>query len=164
MVEALASLPPDVHLSIVGEGPERHALERLARRLGVADRIAWHGVVPGAASLATAFDLLVLSSRAEGTPVVLLEAMAAGTPIVATRVGGVPDVVSDADALLVEADDPRGLAAAVAATLTDPAAAAARAAAAMRRVEQSFAVDQWLARVESVYAAAIRGTAAIGRS
>jgi glycosyltransferase involved in cell wall biosynthesis len=163
MVAALALLPPDVRLSVVGSGAERFALERLAGQLRVADRITWHGVVPDAASLVTAFDVVGLTSRAEGTPIVLLEAMAVGTPVVAARVGGIPDMVSDAEALLVEPDDPRALAAAVAATFADPAAAAARAAAAMRRVEQSFAVEPWLTRVESVYAEAMRANGRIGK-
>jgi glycosyltransferase involved in cell wall biosynthesis len=160
MIAALAVLPHDVRLSILGGGAGRSALERLARRLGVADRITWHGVVPDAANLVTAFDVVALSSRAEGTPIVLLEAMAAGTPIVATRVGGVPEVVSDREALLVDADSPRALAGAVAATLGDPVAATARAAAAGRRVEQSFGIGLWLGRVDAVYEAAMRNARA----
>jgi glycosyltransferase involved in cell wall biosynthesis len=156
MIRALVALPPTVRLSVLGDGPRRHELNRLADELGVSERIVWYGVVPDAARLAAAFDVVVLSSRAEGTPVVLLEAMAAGVPIVATRVGGVPDVVSSAEACLVEPNDPAALASAIAATLADPTAAATRAAAARQRLAESFALGPWLARIDDVYARAMR--------
>jgi L-malate glycosyltransferase len=157
MLRALALVPDDdVRLSVLGSGAERERLELLARRLGIERRVAWHGVQLRAAQLATAFDAMVLSSRAEGTPIVLFEAMAAGTPIVATRVGGVPDVVTDAEATLVPADDPGALAAALRAIRSDPAGAAGRAAAARRRLAQEFATTRWLERIDAVYAAAMR--------
>ena len=70
-----------------------------------------------------AFDVFVLSSRTEGTPIALFEAMAAGIPVVASAVGGVPDVVSSREALLVNPEDPAALAAAITETLENPAAA-----------------------------------------
>jgi glycosyltransferase involved in cell wall biosynthesis len=154
MIRALARLGVDVRLSVIGGGPERPALQRLAENLGVNARVTWHGVVSDAARLLTAFDVVALSSRTEGTPIVLLEAIAACVPVVATRVGGIPDVIGDGEALLVEPDDPAALAAGVAATIGDSEAAASRATAARRQVADRFAVAPWLARIDAVYAAA----------
>jgi glycosyltransferase involved in cell wall biosynthesis len=136
---------------MVGDGPELDSARASAARLGVAGRIAWPGLVPEAGRLLPAFDLFVLSSRTEGTPIVLLEAMAAQVPVVATAVGGVPDVVGAAEALLVPPDDPAALAAAIGAVLADPAGARAKAAAAGRRLASEFAVEPWLERYEGVY-------------
>jgi glycosyltransferase involved in cell wall biosynthesis len=136
---------------MVGDGPELASARASAARLGVAGRIAWPGLVPEAGRLLPAFDLFVLSSRTEGTPIVLLEAMAARVPVVATAVGGVPDVVGAAQALLVPPDDPASLAAAIRAVLADPEGARARAAAAGRRLASEFAVEPWLERYEEVY-------------
>ena len=155
MVHAMARLA-GVALSVLGDGPQRDALHAECERLGVSGRITWHGMVPEAARLTPAFDALVLSSRTEGTPMVLLEAMAAGVPVVATRVGGVPDVVSESEALLVPSDDPAALAAAIDALRRDPAAARTRADAARRRLHEERGVEHWLTQYESVYDAAIR--------
>jgi glycosyltransferase involved in cell wall biosynthesis len=152
LVEALPHLSDQrVHLCMLGDGPDRPLLEERARALGVADRIAWQGVVPEAARLFAGFDAFVLSSRTEGTPIVLFEAMAACAPIVATTVGGVPDVVGGDEAILVPASDPRALAHGIDAVRTDAAAAARRARAARIRLEERFGVQPWLARYEQVY-------------
>ena len=82
---------------------------------------------------------------------VLFEAMAAGIPIVATRVGGVPDVVSPAEATLVPASDPLALGAAVRTVFGDGAAAQARACRAGERLQREFGVGPWLARYEAIY-------------
>lgn len=103
-----------VSASVIGDGPLRGRLEARATELGIPRSVRWHGAVPGAARLFRAFDVLVLSSRTEGTPVVVLEALAAGVPVVASAVGGVPDAVAGARARLVPPDDPRALAQALA--------------------------------------------------
>jgi glycosyltransferase involved in cell wall biosynthesis len=145
----LTDLP--VVASVVGDGRGRPALEQLAARLGVGDRVRWLGNVAEAARLFAAFDVFALSSRTEGTPIVLFEAMAACTPIVASAVGGVPDVVSPAEALLVTADDPAALAQAIRSVHADPAAAAYRARLANERLASDFGPGPWLERYERIY-------------
>ena len=142
--------------AFVGDGPAAASLRSRAAALGLEDRVRWCSRVDGAAALLPAFDAFVLSSRTEGTPIVLFEAMAAGVPVIATRVGGVPDVVSPVEALVVEPDNPAALAQALRATLADRGGAAARAAAARTRLEREFAVGPWLERYEALYRDVIR--------
>lgn len=152
LVDALALLRDlPVVVSVLGDGAERAAAEARAAALGVADRLRWHGVVHGAARLFAGFDVLALSSRTEGTPMVLLEAMDAGVPVVATRVGGVPDVVGDAEALLVPPEDPRALAAALRRVFEEREPARARAAAARRRLAREFGAEPWLTAYAELY-------------
>jgi glycosyltransferase involved in cell wall biosynthesis len=138
-------------VSFLGDGAERTALGSRAAALGVTDRITWHGVVPDGASFFRAFDVLVVSSRTEGCPMVLFEAMAAGVPIVASRVGGVPDVLSSTEALLVGSNDPVALAEAISAVHRDRETATARAAAAHDRLQAEFRLAPWLTRYEALY-------------
>lgn len=151
-VSAMAKLRhPTALLSLVGTGREEPGLRALAERLKLHDRIRWHGSVPAAGDLMAAFDVFCLSSRTEGTPMVLLEAIAAGVPVVATRVGGVPDVVSGEEAVLVPGEDPVALAAAVDQTLAAPAEATARARRARQRLETGFGMESWLDRYQALY-------------
>ena len=97
-VQALALVRqrhPQARLLVVGDGPDREALARAAATLGLADAVHLVGVVPNTelSLWYSAADLLLLASSREGWPNVLLEAMACGTPVVATRVGGVPEIV-----------------------------------------------------------------------
>jgi glycosyltransferase involved in cell wall biosynthesis len=153
LVDALAHLADvaDLAVSVLGEGDQRSELCARARERGVEHRITWHGVVPDAGRLLRAFDVLVLSSRTEGTPMVVLEAMAAGVPIVASRVGGVPDVLSSADALLVPSEDAAALATAIREVHDRPGGARGRADSARRRLDTEFALAPWLARYEAIY-------------
>ena len=146
--------------SIVGDGRERPAVTARAEALGVADRVRWHGAVPDAGRLMAAFDVFVLSSRTEGTPIALFEAMAARVPVVATAVGGVPDVITAAEGLLVPGEDPAALAAAIDTVLTRPEAAVARAAAAAERLERVYSATTWLDRYDELYASvqSVRGS------
>jgi glycosyltransferase involved in cell wall biosynthesis len=138
-------------VSVAGDGSERVTLQARASALGLAERILWHGAVPDAGRLFAAFDLFVLSSRTEGTPLVLFEAMAVGVPIVATHVGGVPGVVSPAEAALVRPDDPLALAAEIRDVYRNPTAAQRRARAARARLERDFGIAPWLDRYEAIY-------------
>jgi glycosyltransferase involved in cell wall biosynthesis len=156
LLAALAQLRMPWQASVIGDGPDRPALERQARAHGIEDRIHWHGVRDRADRLYGAFDVFVLSSRTEGVPLVLFEAMAAGAPIVAARVGGVPEVLGEGDALLVAPEDPAALAAAVAGVHADPHGARACAQRAARILAERFDADRWLERYEDVYGRAAR--------
>ena len=98
-LEALARMP-GARLLLVGEGPQASRLRRLARALGVSDRVRFEGHVdqPALARYYSATDALVLASRREGWANVLLESMACGTPVVATGVWGTPEVVTAPEA------------------------------------------------------------------
>jgi len=151
-VEAMLQVDrPSVTTVVIGDGAQRAELEERVRSTGQGDRFRFMGTVNPAAPLFRAFDLFVLSSRTEGTPIVLLEAMAAGVPLVVTAVGGVPDVVGDDAALVVPPLDPASMAEAVQSALADPLAAQARVEAATRRVETEFSADLWLDRHEALY-------------
>jgi glycosyltransferase involved in cell wall biosynthesis len=150
-VDALSSITDRVIQGVIlGDGPERET--EAARAESIApSRFVWLGSVPDAARHFAAFDLFVMSSRAEGLPMVLLEAMAAGIPIVTTSVGGIPDLLSPAEGVLVPPENPRALADAIRATLDDRTGALARARAAQQRQQAEYDVGPWSARYEALY-------------
>ena len=142
---------------VVGDGPERPALEALASDLGIGDHLRWAGAVPEAGRLFSAFDVLVLSSRSEGTPMVLIEAMGQGVPVVATRVGGIPELIDGHDeAWLVPPEAADLLSNALRACFSDPSQAAARAQRARARIERELDVASWIRLHENAYEAARR--------
>jgi glycosyltransferase involved in cell wall biosynthesis len=151
-LEALAELTDlSWSASIVGDGSERRRLERMCSRLRLGRRVTFHGQVDDAAGRLHAFDTVVLSSRSEGTPMVLLEAIAAGVPVVTTAVGGVPDVIGPGEGLLVPPERPTALAQAIRNVQAHPAAAKQRAEAARVRLAVEFGPERWLARYEEIY-------------
>jgi len=126
LFQALAQLReafPGLAVRLVGEGPERAALEAQAHELGVDDRVEFVGYRPQdeIRRYLRETDVFVLPSFAEGVPVVLMEAMAAAVPVVATDIAGVPELVEHgASGLLVAPGDADALAAAIAQLLSDP--------------------------------------------
>ncbi|MDR2187948.1 MAG: glycosyltransferase family 4 protein [Azonexus sp.] len=99
-IKVMPMLPSNVELIIAGAGPERLALETLAKQLSVQDRVRFAGQLPNAdlKEWYSAADALVLCSSREGWANVLLESMACGTPVIATNIWGTPEVVSSPDA------------------------------------------------------------------
>jgi glycosyltransferase involved in cell wall biosynthesis len=94
-VGGLAARHPDIHLDIIGDGPERADLQALAIKAGLTDRVSFHGYLgqPEIRGLLAKADMFVMTSLVEGIPVVLMEAMAAGVPVVAPRITGIPELV-----------------------------------------------------------------------
>jgi len=146
---------PGARLVLVGDGPCRADLEEQARALGVAPFVTFAGFRAPADAFLAACAVLVQPSFTEGMPNAVLEAMAAGKPIVATRVGGMPELVLDGQTgVLTPAGDPHALAAAIVALLEDPGRAGRLGLAAAERARTLFAIDSMCAAIEAVYGTA----------
>jgi glycosyltransferase involved in cell wall biosynthesis len=141
---------PEAHFALVGDGELRHDLEQRVRELGLADCAHFFGWRRDMAAVYGDLDVVVNSSRNEGTPVALIEALAAGRPVVATAVGGTPDLLGGGRrGALVPPGDPEALAAAIAAALREPSPQ--RAEEARRYVMEHHSVDRLLADVDALY-------------
>jgi glycosyltransferase involved in cell wall biosynthesis len=139
-------------LCMVGDGPDRPQLEQRAHELGVIRETLFLGYQRDVAPLYSAFDALVLPSSNEGTPVSAIEALAAGKPVVATRVGGVPDVVRDGeDGFLVDTGDTEGLADRLAQLARDPALRRRMGDEGRTRVLPRYAVDRLVDDIDQLY-------------
>ena len=154
LLAALALLPDrSWTASVVGDGPLASSLRARWSAQG-GNGVQWHGVIDRVARYLGGVDCLVLSSRTEGTPIVLLEAMACGVPVVATAVGGVPDV-AEGVALLVPAGDPRALADAITRVRADAELRRRMAEAGRQRIAERYAPDGWFRRYEGIYQAVL---------
>lgn len=142
---------PDLTLTIVGDGPDRPALEALAAPMGKAVQFTGSLSQDDVAAQLAMCDALVLPSFAEGVPVVLMEAMAAGLPVVATRVAGVPELVEDGvSGLLVPPGDRDALGSALLAIARDPERRTRMGQAGRARVVLDFDIRReaaWLGRM-----------------
>jgi glycosyltransferase involved in cell wall biosynthesis len=148
----------DACLCLVGDGPDREEVEELAHDLGVVRDCLFLGYQHDVAPFYAAFDALVLPSANEGTPVSAIEALAAGRPVVATRVGGVPDVVRDGvDGFLVEPGDVAGLADRLAQLAADPERAREMGDAGRTRVRDRYSVERLVDDVDRLYRELLAG-------
>jgi glycosyltransferase involved in cell wall biosynthesis len=144
----------DACLCMVGDGPDREYLERRAHELGVVHDTLFLGYQEDVAPFYAAFDALVLPSGNEGTPVSAIEALAAGRPVVATRVGGLPDVVRDGeDGFLVEPGATGELADRLARLASDPKLRKRMGDEGRARVLPRYAVDRLVDDVDRLYRA-----------
>lgn len=150
---ALRERMPDVHFVVVGDGELRASLEALASELGLGGCLTFLGWRSDIERVYADLDLVVLSSRNEGSPIALIEAMASGTNVVATAAGGVPDVVRHGETgLLVNPDDPAALSASMEELLrADSGRRAAMAAAARDDAFERFGIDRLLADIDRLY-------------
>lgn len=146
---------PGARLTIAGDGPARGALERLARRAGVEEAVEFPGwISPGAvADLIARSTVVVVPSRwEEAFCLVALEAALGSRPVVATRVGGLPEVVADTvTGLVVPPEDPDAIAQSVLALLRDPSSARALGSAAAERASRLFGFPRYLDAYEDLY-------------
>jgi len=140
LIRALAALPAgSFEAVIVGDGPDRDAVEAEIRRLGLDGSVRLTGERGDVPALLAGSDVFVLSSRSEGLPVSVLEAMAAELPIVASNVGGLAELVVDGESgILVPPGDPESLAGGLRRLIEDPELRRGLGAAARARAEASF--------------------------
>lgn len=143
---------PELRFVVVGDGPERGSLERLAEDLGVG--AVFLGLRPNheMPDLLAAMDVVVCSSKREGMPLAVLEWMAAGKAIVAPRVGGIPSMLEDGkEAVLVPPEDDGALAEGIARLLDDPEERRRLGVAARRRQREDFEFESTVTRIEQLY-------------
>ncbi len=147
----------EVQAVVAGDGPMRGRLEQLCWRLGLADTVEFAGYQTNVAEVLGRADVMMLLSRREGLPMVLLEAMAAGVPVVATCVGGVPEVVADGvTGLLVEPGRPDQAATAVARLIGEGQLAHCLGQAGRRHVTSRFSLDRVAAQYLQLYRRVMR--------
>ncbi len=141
-----------VCLLVAGTGPFRSAYEAEVRRLGVSDVVRFLGFRSDPARLFAVSDVVVLPSVAEGFGLALAEAMALERAVVATRVGGIPEIVEDGvSGVLVPAASPEDLGDAILALLKDPERRRELGLAGRARVEQHFRFETMMRRYEGLY-------------
>jgi glycosyltransferase involved in cell wall biosynthesis len=163
-VHLLRALPaivdafPGAGLALAGDGPQRRALEEEARRLGMEERVEFLGQRRDVGRFLAALDLFVQPSLYEGFGLSLLEAMAAGLPVVASRVGGIPEIVDDGESgVLVPAGEPGALAAAAIALLRDPGRARVMGETAALRARERHSIATEASRVDALYTRVLKG-------
>jgi glycosyltransferase involved in cell wall biosynthesis len=141
----------DILVVVVGDGPERATLERVAADAGLEDRIRFLGQRDDARDWLAGCDAYVNSSISEGISLTILEAMAAALPVIATRVGGTPEIVDESCGRLVPARDVAALAAALGELASDADARRRLGEVARRRVETRFTIERMVAEYRNVY-------------
>ncbi|HEY6258138.1 MAG TPA: glycosyltransferase family 4 protein, partial [Xanthobacteraceae bacterium] len=157
LIEAMALLGREgreVSATIVGDGPDRAAFAAQVRTLGLTDRVQFVGAKPARAGFALG-RLLVVPSLAESLPYIVLEAAAAGIPFIATRVGGIPEILGPDSAELVPPDDPAALARAIDQALREPAAKRAAGMRIQARVRDVFSTKAMTEAVLAAYGDAL---------
>jgi glycosyltransferase involved in cell wall biosynthesis len=143
---------PNVKFLVVGDGPLRAHMERLAAQLGIADNVFFTGWQKDVPAYLDMFDVLCISSRWEGFPFLLLEAMTSKTPVVATRGGGIPEMVEDGKTgLLVPPASPAALAQGIIKLITNKGRAQEMGEASKKRVQQQFSIAQMINQYEKLY-------------
>lgn len=142
---------PLARFLIVGDGPLRTELELHAQELGIQNRVIFTGVRRDIPAILSSLDVLVSSSLWEGIPVSLLEGMAAELPVVATRVGSVPDVVTEETAILVPPSDPTAIAQSCVMLVNDSELRQRMGQAGLKRVSSHYSIDAMIDRTTALY-------------
>jgi sugar transferase (PEP-CTERM/EpsH1 system associated) len=153
---------PDAHLVLVGDGPLLSELQALAEKLGVAQAVHFAGYQPSSAPYLQAMDVFALTSRSEGMPQAAIEASATTLPVVASRVGGLPELIEDGvTGALFPVGDTDALASHLCRLLTDREEARRMGQAARERAVSRFSVSRMAREYHDAALAIIRDRAAI---
>lgn len=153
----LANAIPELHLLIIGDGPDGHSLKNLAARLGLGGRVTFTGYRADVERLLKAMDLYAQPSRSEGLGISALEAAASGLAVVASRIGGLPEAVLDGQTgLLVDPGNAGALAMAILTLMKDGELRARMGARGRQMVETRFSLEGMIARTASLYVETFR--------
>jgi len=158
LIEAVRQLARDgrsVSATIVGEGPDRARFERQVAELGLQNKIHFVGAKPARQAFALG-RMMIVPSRAESLPYIVLEAAAAGLPMIATQVGGIAEIFGPDAGMLVAPDDPAALARAISQALQDRGARHSATLRLQARVRASFSADAMTDAVIAAYREALR--------
>jgi glycosyltransferase involved in cell wall biosynthesis len=148
-----------VTATIVGDGPDRETFVAQANQLGLTTSVSWTGAMPARSAFARG-RIMVVPSRAESFPYIVLEAAAAAMPMIATNVGGIPEIVAGSAVKLVMPGDAAALAERILATLADPDGARAAALGLRELVAARFTVQAMASAIETLYGVAAARAAA----
>jgi glycosyltransferase involved in cell wall biosynthesis len=161
LIEACSALPADTSLVIVGDGPQREALEALVATHGMQDRVCMAGNQVDVVPWLQALDVFALPSYAnEGVPQALIQAMLVGLPVVTTSAGSIGELAFDGKtALVVPSQDVLALRGAVAQLIAEPAMRARLGEAARAHCMQRYSLEHMLDRMESVFRGVVAGAA-----
>jgi glycosyltransferase involved in cell wall biosynthesis len=150
---SIAQRVPEVYFVLVGDGPVRHEMEKLAKKLGVTNQTLFLGSRRDFREIMATFDVFVLPSlEFESLPYVVLEAMGAAKPIVGTRVGGIPEeIVHGVTGIVVPPGDAQALSHAIVDLLQNPAKAKSMGKAGQKRLEMAFSTNKFIKETTKIY-------------
>ncbi len=155
LLEAVAELAheiPGFRLVLIGDGPERGALEAQVRSLQITDRVVFAGSYPGAARLLRAFDFTILASTEEGFPNAVMESMAHAIPVVATAVGGTRELIEHGvTGILVAPSDSKAMAEGIRLMAADAEGRRRMGDASRCRIAEQFGVNRMVEATQTVY-------------
>lgn len=145
-----------IKIMIIGEGPEGEQLKSKVRAYGLDGQVIFTGLIKNVVPFYKAFDIFTLTSLTEGVPMTILEAMASGTPVVATRVGGIPQIIEHGQTgLLVDSNDLKGLYLAFEQLIYDSALRKKLAEAAFQFVQKEYSLEEMTKAYSQIYQEAL---------
>ncbi len=143
---------PGARLMLVGDGPDRISVERLVKRLDLEEHVMLTGFRSDVANLLNCSDVVVLCSETESAPLTLLEGMSSGLPVIATRVGGIPEIVDDGvNGFLVQSKNPEAIAERVLELNADPELRRRIGEAARARVLERYTAEKVVGQYMEIY-------------
>ena len=152
LVSACAELPDEVSVYIMGDGEEKEKLSKQIEKLGLQKKVFLLGRIENAKKYLKAFDIFTLTSRTEALPYVLLEAGEAGCVVVASRIGGVPEIVdNEKSGILVEAGNVAEISKSLKNLMLEPQKCASLGQALKQKVEREFSLEKMISETEKFY-------------
>jgi glycosyltransferase involved in cell wall biosynthesis len=151
LIQACQDLPEHVSVVIIGDGEEKASLTMLIQKLGLKEKVFLLGRIPEARQLLPAFDIFTLTSRTEALPYALLEAGSAGLPVLASRVGGIPEIIEDGVSGLLVEPKVESITTALHTLLLDPTLRQTLGTNLKQKIEKDFSMEQMVEKTIRFY-------------